>query len=282
MAGAGSSGGGGGVGSGGIGSHAAGVGSDGSVSLAAGVGSSNNSSSNSGSSNMQQVPPQIHLGTVLPGNFDNEPLSIQQFMNLFHRSTEDTQSWIYCKFLASVFECIIPPNEDDRFLVCKFWEVNYTWDEDSILLRNYLQTFPNNLYSRLRQSYGFDRRWNGYPHAADQEVLLVQYDQTRVVPVGDTSQIIYGSVTKELFNTFFVQNRQRYTDTLKGMRAIGDRLSGAVTTMQTKALYYKDLYGDDNVSMETLVSDNPNGIQPPYTYIVVDNSRALPNYTHYA
>jgi hypothetical protein len=284
-----------GVGSGGSGSNMAGAGSSGgsggSESNMAGAGSSGGSggsgsnmagagSSGTGSRgrvNLSQAnDPRVCVerveqasGTIQRFIPDNPPNTREEFSRLLIIGSEATESWAFVKFLASVFECQIDFYDTNRFMLQKCWRVGHDWQSDSELLRGYFQTFPDNLYTRLKHELGYHLSYLAYPHAAEQEVLLGQWQP---------GISIFGHITSPAVRELYYHFRDHLPinhNSLVGIRVVGNRLCEAVSILKMRLNDYKTEYGN-LVDYEWLASLRPNGIEGPFAEFREES--ALPNY----
>jgi hypothetical protein len=105
----------------------------------------------------------------------NQPDRLSVIETIIRRGPERTQSWAFCPFFASVFECTVSVNNIDRYTLSRFWPPGFDYDADAIALRTCLQTIDIDLYNSLHHSTGFYTYWQAHPHGIDQEVLLGQF-----------------------------------------------------------------------------------------------------------
>jgi hypothetical protein len=211
-------------------------------------------------------------GTIQTFVPNNPPNKKEEFSRLIIIGRQATESWVFTKFLASVFECQIDWWDTDRYMMSKVWRQGYSWEIDSNLLRQYLKSFPNNLYERLRTQLGYRISYKAYPPALDQEVLLGQWDPTR----RNRNDIIFTS-TLELYEHFLTYSTENTENdaSLVGIRVVGNRLCDAVHNLKLKLASYRVLYGDD-VTFEGLANVLEEGIVPPFSDI--RDETPLPNY----
>jgi PIF1-like helicase len=262
---------------GGSGSNMAGAGSSNSSSSGGNMAGAGGSSSNN-SGTLAGINPNLLVQRVEQANGTIQqflpnipPTARQQFNTLLTGTRSPTQSWVFIKFLASVFECDISIFDTNRFIVEPFWREGHNWDSDSQLLRDYLKTFPNHLYDRLRNEFGYDTNYNAYPHALEQDVVLGQWK-----PGERHRSEIHSLATRELFD-YFKTHSNIYENALEGIRVVGNRLCDAVLNMKLKVSNdYQAVYGID-VNVNQLVHFFPNGMQPPFIDTIRDYS-PLPDY----
>jgi hypothetical protein len=264
---------------GGSGSNVAGSGSSGgSGSNMAGAGSSGGSGVGSGGSVNLSRANDLRIfearveqanGTIQSFIPDNPPSAEEEFSRLLIIGSEHTESWAFTKFLASVFECHIDYNDTNRFMLQKCWRGGYDWQSDSELLRGYLETFPHNLYTRLKQELGYHISYLAYPHAADQEVLLGQWEP---------GISIFGNITspavRDLYQHFRLHLPENH-NSLVGIRVVGNRLCEAVTILKMRLNDYKTQYGNI-VTYTQLAHFFSNGIGGPFAQFREES--ALPDY----
>jgi hypothetical protein len=208
-------------------------------------------------------------GTIQRFIPDNPPNTREEFSRLLIIGSEATESWAFVKFLASVFECQIDFYDTNRFMLQKCLREGHDWQSDSELLRGYLETFPDNLYTRLKQELRYHLSYLAYPHAAEQEVLLGQWQP---------GISIFGHITSPAVRELYYHFRDHLQinhNSLVGIRVVGNRLCEAVTNLRMKLNDYKTEYGN-LVDYEGLATLFPNGIEGPFAEFREES--ALPNY----
>ena len=105
------------------------------------------------------------------------------------------------------------------------------WDIAAGRIRAVLETFPNNLFTRLRKELGFDKRHDAYPTAIEQEILLGQQPIAHVGPVHPCI-----SELSEILNSPTEVIR------LEEITSAGNLLCDAINAMSTLLTRLKDKY----------------------------------------
>jgi hypothetical protein len=170
------------------------------------------------------------------GPFILNPPSRTEIVNcIIKNSTKLTQSWAFNFFLASVFECIISPNNTARYTLTQFWPIGagISWEYDAIAMRTCYQRLG--VYDAMRVSLGFHESYRAYPHSNDQEILLGQFENhTNINKAADRN-------VQHLCDILVDDTLQHHIHIIN-LLEIGQRVLTAVMNLKIREAQYREYF----------------------------------------